>query len=64
VICVGFLTPPFGVGLFILSNQTGLKVQEIVKALMPFFIPIYAVILLIAYIPDLVLFLPNLLMGK
>jgi tripartite ATP-independent transporter DctM subunit len=64
VICVGFLTPPFGVGLFILSNQTGLKVQELVKALFPFFIPIYGVIFLIAYIPDLVLFLPNLLMGK
>lgn len=64
VICVGFLTPPFGVGLFILSNQTGLKVQDIVKALLPFFIPIYSVIFLIAYLPDLVLFLPNLLMGK
>jgi tripartite ATP-independent transporter DctM subunit len=64
VICFGFLTPPFGVGLFILSNQTGLKVNDIVRSLIPFFIPILAVIFLIAYVPDLVLFVPNLVMGK
>ena len=64
VVCVGFLTPPFGVGLFILAKLTGLRVHDIVKALLPFFIPIFIVIFLIAYIPSLVLFLPNLLMGK
>jgi tripartite ATP-independent transporter DctM subunit len=64
VVCAGFLTPPFGVGLFILSKFTGLKVQEIVRALLPFFIPIFLAIFLVAFIPDLVLYLPNLLMGK
>lgn len=64
VVCVGFLTPPFGVGLFILAKITGLEVQDITRALLPFFIPIFFVIFLIAYIPELVLFLPNLLMGK
>jgi C4-dicarboxylate transporter DctM subunit len=64
VVCAGFLTPPFGVGLFILSNQTNLRVQELVRALLPFFIPIFGVIFLIAYIPNLVTFLPNLLMTK
>lgn len=64
VLCVGFLTPPFGVGLFILANLTGLEVHDIVKALLPFSIPIFVVIFLVAYIPDLVLFLPNLLMGR
>jgi C4-dicarboxylate transporter DctM subunit len=64
VVCFGFLTPPFGVGLFILNKITGLTVQEIVKALLPFFIPIIVVIVLMAYIPQIVTFLPNLLMGK
>ena len=64
VVCFGFLTPPFGVGLFILNKVTGLTVQEIVKALLPFFIPIIVVIFLMAYIPEIVTFLPNLLMGK
>ena len=63
-VCFGFLTPPFGVGLYILNKLTGLSVQEIVKALMPFFIPILIVILVMAYIPEIVTFLPNLLMGK
>ena len=64
VVCFGFLTPPFGVGLFILNKITGITVQEIVKALLPFFIPIIVVIFLMAYIPEIVTFLPNLLMGK
>jgi tripartite ATP-independent transporter DctM subunit len=63
-VCCGFLTPPFGVGLFILNKVTGLTVQEIVKALLPFFIPIMVVIFLMAYIPEIVTFLPDLLMGK
>jgi TRAP-type C4-dicarboxylate transport system permease large subunit len=41
-----------------------LSVHSIVKALLPFWIPIFGVIFLIAYIPSLVTFLPNLLMGK
>jgi len=64
VVCFGFLTPPFGVGLFILNKITGLTVQEIVNALLPFFVPIIVVIFLMAYIPEIVTFLPNLLMGK
>lgn len=64
VVCVGFLTPPFGMGLFILSKITNLPVHNIVKALLPFFVPIYFVIFLVAYLPSLITFLPNLLMGK
>ena len=64
VVCFGFLTPPFGVGLFILNKITGLTVQEVVRALLPFFIPILVVIFLVAYVPGTVTFLPNLLMGK
>jgi len=39
-------------------------VQEIVKALLPFFIPIIVVIFLMAYIPPIVTFLPDLLMSR
>lgn len=62
-LCIGFFTPPIGVGLFILSEATDLPIEEISKAMIPFYIPIIIVLILITYLPELVLFLPRLLMG-
>ena len=63
-LCVGYLTPPFGLGLFILSDITGLSVEKLTIAITPFYIPILFVLFLITYFPILVLFLPNLIMGS
>jgi tripartite ATP-independent transporter DctM subunit len=59
---IGFITPPFGMSLFVLSGVTGLKVEEIVKDTMPFLIPLIITLLLITYIPGLVMAIPNWLM--
>lgn len=63
-LCIGFFTPPIGVGLYILSDATNLSIEEISKAMIPFYLPILLVLLLITYFPDIVLFLPHLLMGR
>ena len=63
-LCVGFLTPPFGVGLFILSDMTGLPVMKTAKTIAPFLIPIAFVILLITYVPEIVLFLPRIVFSR
>jgi tripartite ATP-independent transporter DctM subunit len=63
-LCVGFLTPPFGVGLFILSDMTGLSVMRTARTIAPFLIPITLVILLITFIPEIVLFLPRIVFSR
>jgi tripartite ATP-independent transporter DctM subunit len=63
-VCIGFLTPPFGVGLFIMSELSGLKVSEVTRAIAPFLIPLIFSLFLITYIPELVLFLPRLIFGS
>ena len=60
---LGFFTPPIGVGLYILSDTTGLSVERISQEMIPFYLPIVLVLLLITYFPDIVLLLPRLLMG-
>ncbi len=60
-LCIGFVTPPFGVGLFILSDMTGFTVMKTARTILPFIIPMLMVVFLIAYIPDIVLYLPRLL---
>ncbi len=59
----GIITPPVGLALFITTQIAKITFAENVKATLPFLIPILATILLSAFIPSLVTFLPNLVMG-
>lgn len=56
---IGLLTPPVGAGLFIASSIGGAKFEEVLKAVYPFLIVSFIVLLLITYIPELSLWLPN-----
>lgn len=58
---IGLFTPPFGVVLFIMNKLSGLSINEIVKAILPFVIPLLIVDVLIVIFPQIVTFLPNLL---
>jgi len=60
---IGLLTPPFGIVLFVLAQVSGLKFAQVVKAILPFLIPLFAVLILIVFVPEVVTFLPNLVMG-
>lgn len=60
---IGLLTPPFGMCLYVVSSVAKISFGEMTKAVIPFAIPLVIVLFLTTFIPDLVLFLPNLLMG-
>jgi len=63
-ITLGIITPPMAIGIFILVGVTGCSFEEIAKSSIRFLIPLIISLLLIAFIPSITLFLPNLLMGK
>lgn len=60
---IGLITPPFGMVLFVLNKISGVPVEKIVKAILPFLIPLLVVLLLMTFFPSLVTFLPNLIFG-
>ncbi|MCF8074857.1 MAG: TRAP transporter large permease [Desulfotignum sp.] len=62
-VCIGFLTPPFGVGLYVLSDLSGLSVSRVMKAVTPFLIPLLISLALITFFPQLVLWLPEIVFG-
>lgn len=62
-ICIGTLTPPFGVCLFVTSGITGVPLERIAKKSLPFLFILIIDLLLLTYLPQLTLFLPNLLAG-
>lgn len=60
---IAMLTPPFGLLLFVISAITQRPVMWVFKSSYTYILPIFATLLLIAFIPAITLWLPNLLMG-
>ncbi len=60
---IGQLTPPFGTTLFVLTKITNMSMDRVVKACLPFAIPILIVVALLVVFPPLVTFLPSLVLG-
>ncbi|WP_339764748.1 TRAP transporter large permease [uncultured Hoeflea sp.] len=56
---VGLATPPFGLVLFTASAVSGVKVEKIVRSMLPFYLVHAVVILLITYVPAISLTLPR-----
>lgn len=61
MITLGLVTPPVGMTLFVTSNITKVPLIRISKQLLPFIIVAFAVTLLMAYVPGIIMFLPNLM---
>jgi len=57
---VGFLTPPFGVNLFVSSGITGKGIIEVARSVIPYLLLMYGVLLLITYVPWISLILTRL----
>lgn len=56
---VGLATPPFGVTLFVTSPIAGVRIEETAKEALPFLITTIAILLLVTFVPDLALWLPE-----
>ncbi|EBF2863078.1 TRAP transporter large permease [Salmonella enterica subsp. enterica serovar Montevideo] len=60
-LAIGTITPPVGSGLYVGASVGKVKVEDVIKPLLPFYGAIIGVLLLITYIPEITLFLPRLL---
>jgi TRAP-type C4-dicarboxylate transport system permease large subunit len=47
-LCIGLITPPVGSVLFVSAAVNGLKIEEVLKSTMPFFIALFIVLMLVA----------------
>ena len=60
---IGMVTPPVGLNLFVIVGITDMRLLEVVKAALPWLAILMAFLLLVTYVPEISLFLPNLLFG-
>jgi C4-dicarboxylate transporter DctM subunit len=59
-LAIGMLTPPLGICLFISCNIAQIQLSEIIRYIVPFLAVMIGVLLLMTYVPDIVMFIPNL----
>jgi C4-dicarboxylate transporter DctM subunit len=62
-ICLGMITPPFGLDIFVASSTLGKPVVEIIRGVWPFVVVNLIVLLLITYVPQISLIVPKLIYG-
>ncbi|NLO25646.1 MAG: TRAP transporter large permease, partial [Clostridiales bacterium] len=60
-LAVGMITPPFGACLFVACGVANIKLEQIVKNILPFIAALVIVILLVTFIEPVSMFLPRLL---
>ncbi|MFZ5945331.1 MAG: TRAP transporter large permease [Bacillota bacterium] len=58
---IGFLTPPVGVNLFVATGIAGVSLEKVSKAVLPFILGLFIVIILVTFFPQIALFLPQIL---
>ncbi|MDF9302021.1 TRAP transporter large permease [Tritonibacter mobilis] len=59
-VCLGMITPPFGLDIFVASSTLGKPVTDIIRGVWPFVLVNLIVLLLITYIPQISLIVPKL----
>lgn len=60
VLVIGFITPPFGVNLFTAVSTTDTPYIQVVKGVWPFIIVGFLAVILFAFVPEIITFLPGL----
>ncbi len=61
---IGLTTPPVGVCLFVASAIAKISIGRLTIALLPFIMVSLVVLLLVSYVPQVTLWLPNVVFGK
>jgi tripartite ATP-independent transporter DctM subunit len=59
-LAIGTITPPVGTGLFVGAGVAKVRVETAIRALGPFYLLLFAVLLLVTYVPTVVMWLPRL----
>jgi C4-dicarboxylate transporter DctM subunit len=60
---LGMVSPPIGLNLFVTSSLTKMPMKDVVVATLPWTATIFVGLMLVTYIPEISLWLPNLMYG-
>jgi C4-dicarboxylate transporter DctM subunit len=61
---IGLIHPPVGLNLFVLSTISAAPIGEVIRGIFPFLVLLLIMLLIITYVPQLTMWLPDLVYGK
>lgn len=61
---IGMVTPPVGLNLFVTSGVTGMSLVQVARAALPWLMVLLTFLVIVTYVPEISLALPNMVMGK
>jgi tripartite ATP-independent transporter DctM subunit len=61
---IGTITPPVGVVLYVTAKVARVPFERMARAVLPYLVPLFAVLALITIWPDVTTLLPSLLLGR
>ena len=61
---IGTLTPPFGILIFVMMEVAKVDYGALLRALIPFYLPLILFLAVLTYWPELSLTLPNWVFGN
>ena len=64
ILIIGGGTPPVGVLMFIAQDIAQIRYGEMLRAMLPFYVPLGIAVVLLILFPQISLFLPNLVFGS
>ena len=56
---IGLITPPYGLLLFVMSSLTRVPLMAIIREIWPFVLTLGALLLVLTWFPQIILFLPH-----
>ena len=60
---IGVVTPPVGIVLYVTSNVAKISADRVIKATIPFLIPLFITLMIVTYVPAVTTLLPALVYG-
>lgn len=57
---LGLVTPPVGLVIFVLSSVTGATIRDVIRGILPVYVPLLATLLMLTFLPAITLTLPRL----
>jgi tripartite ATP-independent transporter DctM subunit len=56
---IGLLTPPMGLALFLVADIAKVTMKDVLREMMPYYVPLLATLLIITYVPGITTWLPT-----
>src|SRR4051812_48629402 len=60
---IGLLTPPMGLALFLVADIAKVTMKDVLREMMPYYLPLGITLLLITYVPEITTWIPRLALG-